>query len=119
MWLHDRFCLRYRDMAELLFGRGILVTSEAPRQWCRKCGQQYVHQLCRRRPRPGDQWYLDEGFFTVNGKRHALWRAVNEDDTVRDILVQSRHNKQAATKFCCTVRRGLPYGPRVVITDQL
>ena len=56
VWLYDRFCLSYRDVEELLFIRGILVTYEAIRQWCRKFGQQFANQLRRRRPRPGDPW---------------------------------------------------------------
>ncbi len=62
VWLYYRFCLSYRDVEELLFVRGILVSYEAIRQWCRKFGQQYANQLRRRRPRPGDKWHLDEVF---------------------------------------------------------
>jgi putative transposase len=60
VWLYFRFTLSYRDVEEMLFGRGIAVTYEAIRQWCRKFGQDYAHQRCRRRPRTGDQWPLDE-----------------------------------------------------------
>ena len=56
VWLYFRFCLSYRDVAELLFVRGIIVSYEAIRKWCRKFGQQYANQLRRRRPRPGDKW---------------------------------------------------------------
>jgi hypothetical protein len=59
VWLYYRFCLSYRDVEELLFVRGILVTYEAIRKWCRKFGQAYANQLRRRRPRPGDKWHLD------------------------------------------------------------
>jgi transposase-like protein len=75
------------------------VSHEAVRQWCRKFGQDYANQLRHRRPRPGDEWHLDEVFLTINGKRHYLWRAVDQDDNVLDILVQSRRNKQATKKF--------------------
>jgi putative transposase len=90
VWLYYRFTLIYRDVQELLFERGIAVTYEAIRQWCRKFGQDYANQLRRRRPRPGDKWHLDEVFLTINGKRHYLWRAVDQDDNVLDILVQVR-----------------------------
>src|SRR5215468_6734225 len=96
MCLYYRFCLSYRDVEELLFTRGVLVTYEAIRQWCRTFGQQYAHQLRHRRPRPGDTWHLDEVFLTMNGARHYLWRAVDQDGNVLDILVQRRHNKPAA-----------------------
>src|SRR5262245_8823460 len=76
VWLYFRVCLSYRDVEELLFARGGLVTYEAIRQWCLKFGQQYANQLHRRRPRPGDKWHLDEAFLTIHGERHYLWRAV-------------------------------------------
>ena len=73
----------------------------------------------RRRPQPGDKWYLDEVFLTINGKRHYLWRAVDQDDNVLDIQVQSRRNKKAAKKFFKKLLKGLRYVPRVLITDKL
>jgi putative transposase len=62
---------------------------------------------------------IDEVFLTINGKRHYLWRAVDQDDNVLDILVQSRRNKQAAKKFFRKLLKGLQYVPRVIITDKL
>jgi putative transposase len=119
VWLYYRFCLSYRDVEELLFARGIRVTYEAIRKWCRKFGQQYANQLRRRRPRPGDTWHLDEVFLTINGQRRYLWRAVDQDGHVLDILVQRRRDKQAAKKFFRKLLKGLAYVPRVIITDQL
>jgi transposase-like protein len=104
---------------ELLCERGITVSHEAIRQWCRKVGQDYAKRLRRRRPQPGDTWHLDEVFLTINGERHYLWRAVDQDDNVLDILVQSRRNQHAAKKFFRTLLKGLQYVPRVVITDKL
>ncbi len=86
---------------------------------CRKCGQQYANQLRRRRPRPGDKWHLDEMMLTINGERHYLWRAVDQDGTVLDILVQCRRNKRAAMKFLRKLLKGLTYVPRVIVTDKL
>jgi putative transposase len=119
VWLYYRFTLSYRDVQELLFERGIDVTYEAIRQWCLKFGQGYANRLKRRRPRPGDKWHLDEVFLTVKGQRRYLWRAVDQDDNVLDILVQSRRNKKAAKKFFRKLLKRLPYVPRVIITDQL
>src|SRR4030095_4961395 len=119
VWLYYRFCLSYRDVEELLFARGVIVTYEAIRKWCRKFGQAYANQLRRRRPRPGDKWHLDEVFLTINGKRHYRWRAVDQDGHVLDILVQSRRNKKAAKKFFRKLLKGLRYVPRVIITDKL
>jgi putative transposase len=99
VWLYYRFSLSHRDVEELLFERGIMVSYEAIRKWCRKFGQGYANQLRRRRPRPGDKWHLDEVLLTIHGDRHYLWRAVDQDGNVLDILVQSRRNKKAAKKF--------------------
>ncbi len=119
VWLYFRFALSYRDVEELLAERGVLVTYETIRQWCRKFGQSYANTLRRRRPRPGDKWHLDEVFIGINGGQHYLWRAVDQDGTVLDILVQSRRDKRAATKFFRRLLKGLAYVPRVVITDKL
>jgi putative transposase len=119
VWLYFRFCLSYRDVEELLFARGIIVTYEAIRKWCRKFGQSYAHALRHRRPRPGDKWHLDEVFLTINGARHCLWRAVDQDGHVLDILAQSRRNKKAAKKVFRKLLKGLTYVPRVIITDKL
>jgi putative transposase len=119
VWLYFRFCLSYRDVEELLFARGVIVTYEAIRKWCRKFGQPYANQLRHRRPQPGDKWHLDEVFLTINGERHYLWRAVDQDGNVLDILVQRRRDKKAAKTFFRKLLKGLRYVPRVIITDQL
>jgi putative transposase len=97
----------------------IIVTYEAIRKWCRKFGQSYANELQHRRPRPGDKWHLDEVFLTINGERHYLWRAVDQDGHVLDILGQSRRNKKAAKKFFRKLLKGLCNVPRVIVTDQL
>ena len=119
VWLYFRFALSYRDVEELLAERGVVVTYETIRQWCRKFGQTYANELRRRRPRPGDKWHLDEVFITINGETHYLWRAVDQDGVVLDILVQRRRNKTAAKKFLRKLLSGLEYVPRVLITDKL
>jgi putative transposase len=119
VWLYFRFCLSYRDVEELLFERGVVVTYEAIRKWCRKFGQQYANQLRRHCPRPGDKWHRDEVFLMIKGERQYLWRAVDQDGTVLDILVQRRRDKRAAKKFFRKLLKGLKYIPRVIITDKL
>jgi putative transposase len=119
VWLYFRFCLSFRDGEERLFERGGVVTYEAIRQWCRKFGQQYANQLRRRRPRPGDKWHMDEVFLTIKGERHYLWRAVDQDGNVVDILVQRRRDKKAAKRFFRKLLQGLTYVPRVIVTDKL
>src|SRR5262247_1264094 len=119
VWLCFRCCLSDRDVEELLFARGIIVTYEAIRQWCRKFGQAYANQLRHRRPRPGDTWHLDEVFLIIRGERHYLWRAVDQDGEVLDILVQRRRNQCAAKRFFRKLLKGLHYVPRLIVTDQL
>jgi len=119
VWLYFRFALSYRDVEELLAERGIVLTYETVRQWCRKFGQSYANALRRRNPRPGDKWHLDEVFIRINGCQHYLWRAVDQDGTVLDILVQSRRDTAAAKKFFRRLLKGLQYVPRVLITDKL
>jgi putative transposase len=99
--------------------RGVTLTYEAIREWCLKFGQTFANELRRRRPRPGDKWHLDEMFIKINGKDHYLWRAVDQDGNVLDILVQSRRNKKAAKRFFRKLLKGLRYVPRVIITDKL
>jgi len=99
VWLYFRFARSYRDVEELLAERGVIVTDETIRQWCRKFGQGDANELRRRRSRPGDTWHLDEVFIPINGQQHCLWRAVDQEGHVLDILVQSRRDKQAATRF--------------------
>jgi putative transposase len=119
VWLYFRFCLSYRDVEELMAARGVILTYEAVRSWCRKFGQVYANQLRRRRPRPGDKWHLDEVFLTIHGERHYLWRAVAQDGHILDILVQRRRDKRAAKRFFRNLLKGLTYVPRAIITDQL
>jgi putative transposase len=76
VWLYFRFCLSVRDVEELPLERGVVVTYEAIRKWCRQFGQQYANQLRRRRSRPGDKWHLDEMVLTIKGEHLYLWRAV-------------------------------------------
>ncbi len=118
VWLYFRFCLSFRDVEELLLDRGVVVTYEAIRKWCRKFGQLYANQL-RRRPRPGDKWQMDEVCLTIKGEHHYLWRAVDQEGNVLDILVQRRRDKRAAKKFFRKLLKGLSYVPRVIVTDKL
>ncbi len=119
VWLYFRFALSYRDVEEILAVRGVTLTYETVREWCLKFGQTYANGLRRRRPRPGDKWHLDEMFIKINGKDHYLWRAVDQDGNVLDILVQSCRNKKAAKRFFRKLLKGLRYVPRVIITDKL
>ena len=119
VWLYHRFALSFRDVEELMTERGLTVSYETIRQWCRKFGQGFADALRRRRPRPGDKWHLDEVQLKINGQKHWLWRAVDQDGIVLDILVQRRRDRAAAETFLCRLLAGLQYAPRVLITDKL
>ncbi len=119
IWLYYRFPLSYRDIEEMMAQRGVRVSYETIRQWCLKFGQTIADELRRRRPRPGDKWHLDEVYLKINGRTHYLWRAVDQQGVVLDILVQERRNQEAAETFLRRVVEGQGYRPRVVITDKL
>src|SRR5882762_7705538 len=119
VWLYFRFALSFRDVKEMLAMRGVFLSYETVREWCLKFGQTYANGLRHKSPRPGDQWYLDEVFLKINGRLHYLWRAVDQEGDVLDILVQSRRDKRAAKKFFRKLLKGLRYVPRVIITDKL
>lgn len=119
VWLYHTFTLSFRDVELLLAERGIILSYETVRRWCLKFAQRFANGLRRRRPRPGDKWHLDEVFLRIGGQRHYLWRAVDQDGTVLDILVQSRRNAKAAKRFFRKLLKGLRYVPRVLVTDKL
>jgi putative transposase len=119
VWLYYRFPLSFREVEEMMLARGVTVSHETIRQWTGKFGQAYANRLRRRRAQPGDKWHLDEVFIKINGKTHYLWRAVDQDGTVLDILVTSRRDAKAATRFFRKLLKGLEYVPRVLVTDKL
>ncbi len=119
VWLYHRFGVSFRDVEDLLAQRGITVTYETIRQWCRTFGPAYARTLRRRRGRMGDTWYLDELFLKIQGRQQYLWRAVDEDGDVIDILVQSRRDRRAASRFFRKLLTGQGREPRRLITDKL
>ncbi len=119
VWLYYRFPLSLWEVEEMMLARGVTVSHETIHQWTGKFGQAYANGLRRRRPRPGDKWHLDEVFIKINGKVHYLWRAVDQDGNVLDILVTSRRDAKAATRFFRKLLTELEYAPRVLVTDKL
>src|ERR1700732_194603 len=99
VWLYFRFPLSLRMVEEMLAARGISVTHETIRQWGLKFGREFANRLRRRAPRRGDKWHLDEVVVRFAGKKHWLWRAVDQDGFVLDVLVQSRRDKKAAKRL--------------------
>jgi putative transposase len=119
VWLYYRFCLSFRDVEDLLAERGVIVSYETIRQWSRKFGAEYARKLKRREGRLGDIWHLDELFVTIQGQRQYLWRAVDQDGDVIDILVQPRRDRRAAKRFFRKLLKGQGGEPRRLVTDKL
>ena len=119
VWLYFRFSVSYRDVEELMAERGVTVTYEAIRAWCYKFGQDYAKRIRARRGQLGDTWHLDEVYVKIDGRLQYLWRAVDQDGSVLDILVQPHRDKKAAARFFRKLLRSSRYAPRVVVTDRL
>ena len=119
VWLYHRYPLSFRDVEELLAKRGITVSYETIRQWCRKFGPEYARKLKRRQGRLGDVWHLDEVFVKIRGERHYLWRAVDQDGDLIDILVQRNRNARAAKRFFRKLLKWQGSQPWRLVTDKL
>src|ERR1700761_1959176 len=119
VWLYHVFSLSLRDVELILAERGVVVSYETVRRWCKKFAAGFADRLRRRRPRPGDKWHMDEVFIRIQGVQHYLWRAVDQDGVVLDILVQARRDAQAAKRFFKRLLTALQYEPRVIVTDKL
>jgi putative transposase len=119
VWLYHRFSLSLRDVEELMLERGIEVSHETIHQWTRRFGPAYAAELRCRRPQPGDKWHLDEVFVKINGVQKYLWRAVDADGDVLDILLQNRRDEPAARRFLRKLMKETRSVPRVIVTDKL
>ena len=119
VWQYFRFPLSYRDVDDLLAERGVEVSYETVRHWALKFGQAYARRLRTPRPRPDARWHLDEVFVSIADKRMYLWRAVDSEGEVLDILVQSPTNKKAALKMMRGLLKKQGFVPVTFVTDKL
>jgi putative transposase len=120
VWLYFRFPLSLRMVEDLLAARGINVSHQTVRLWAEKFGRHFANDIRKRSAgRLGDKWHLDEVVITIAGKKHWLWRAVDQDGFVLDVLVQSRRNAKAAKRLMRKLLKGQGRSPRVMITDKL
>lgn len=118
VWAYHRLALSTADVEDLLAARGVIVSREAIRLWVNRFGRHFADCIRRDRPRPNDKWHIDEVVITIRSKKHWLWRAIDANGDVLDILVQTRRNAKAAKRFF--KRLVAQFGkPRVVITDKL
>ena len=119
VWLYHRFTLSFRDIEDILAYRGIQVSYESIRQWCLKFGKLYARKLRNKHGKKSDCWFLDEVFITIRGKLHYLWRAVDQDGDVIDILMQKRKDKKAALRFFKKLLKKQGGVPFELMTDKL
>jgi putative transposase len=119
VWLYFRYPLSFRLVEELLLERGIVVSYETIRRWGKKFGPDYARRLRRKPSGRNDIWHLDEVVVSIAGKKHWLWRAVDQDGYVLDEIVQSRRNTKAAKRLLTRLlqKQGMP--PKRIITDKL
>src|SRR3954470_13671663 len=116
IWLYIRFTLSYRDVEDLLAERGLDLSYETIRRWVLKFGPLLARRL---RQRPGDRWHLDEMVVRIAGRRMYLWRAVDQEGEILDILVQSRRDKRAAMRLMRKLMKKRGFAPKLAVTDQL
>jgi transposase-like protein len=119
VWLYFRFALSYRDVEDMLAERGIDVTYETVRRWVLKFGSIIARKLRRGRPRPDGRWHLDEVFVSINGRQLYIWRAVDSEGEVLDILVQPRRDHKATLKLMRKLLKKQGVAPAAVVTDKL
>ena len=119
VWLYYRFTLSFRDVEDLLAERGIIVSYETIRRWVNHFGPKIAADLRRRGPKPHATWHLDEVYLRINGRMVYLWRAVDAEGEVLDVLVQTRRNKQAALRLMRKLLKKYGIVPDRLVTDDL
>jgi transposase-like protein len=119
VWLYVRFTLSYRDVEDLLAERGLYVSYETVRRWVLKFGPLFAGELRRQRPRPTTRWHLDEMVVRIAGRQFWLWRAVDDEGEVLDLLVQRRRDMAAAMKLMRKLLRKQGFAPNVLVSDKL
>ena len=118
VWLYCRYSLSFRDVEELLSERGIEVSYETSRRWVTRFGPQITRRLRQSQPRAHPQWHLDEMFTSFGGKRMYLWRAIDQDGEVLDVLVQAKRNTKAALKLMWRLLKRQGFAPATMVTDK-
>ena len=118
-WLYLRFTLSYRDVEELLAERGIETSYETVRRWVLKFGPAIARNLRRLRPKPTGRWHMDEMVVSIQGRRLYLWRAVDSEGEVLDLLVQPKRDTTAALRLMRKLLKKQGYAPDELVTDQL
>ena len=119
IWLYLRITLSLRDVEDLLAERGITVSYETVRRWVNHFGPMIASDLRKRRPRPHSTWHLDEVYLKIDGRMVYLWRAVDAEGEILDVLVQAKRDKHAALKLMRKLLKKYGFVPNLLITDDL
>ena len=119
VWLYFRFTLSFRDVEDLMAQRGVDVSFETIRKWTRKFGRLFAENLRKSRSAPSSRWHLDERVVKIAGERMFLWRAVDDEGDVMDMLVQKRRDKAAAVRLLRKLLRNQGIHPEAIVTDGL
>ena len=119
IWMYFRFNLSFRDVEKLMIERGVDVSYETIRRWVYKFGSTYAKRIKSRSENPSPFWHLDEVFTKINGKMVYLWRAVDDEGTVLDVVVQRRRNTKAAMRLLRKLLRNQGIKPTRIVTDRL
>ena len=119
IWFYVRFTLSFRDVEDLLAERGIMVSYETVRRWVNHFGPRIAADLRKRRPKPHTTWHLDEVYLKIDGRLVCLWRAVDSEGEVLDVLVQTKRNKAAALKLMRKLLKKYGFIPDKLVTDDL
>jgi transposase-like protein len=119
VWLYLRFTLSYRDVEDLLAERGLTVSNESIRRWVLKFGPVIAKNLRGTRPKPHNRWHLDEMVVSIAGRQLFMWRAVDSEGEVLEILVQPHRDKAATVRLLRKLLRRQGFVPAVIITDKL
>jgi putative transposase len=129
VWLYDRFSLSHLDIADLLAERAITFSREAIRLWytkhslrswgrlCIKFGATYTRRLKRKHRGYAATLFIDEVFIKINGTQHYLWRAVDQDGEVVDVVLQAKRDGTAAKPFFKRLLRSHGGEPGKIVTD--
>jgi putative transposase len=119
VWLYFRSNVSLRDVEEMMLDRGVAVSYETIRRWCRKHGADYARRLRHKSPSPSNTWHLDELVVRINGRKCWLWRAADQDGYVLDEIVQTRRSTKAAKRLLTRLLKKQSMAPKRMVTDKL
>lgn len=119
VWLYFRFNLSLREVEEMMLERGVEVSYETIRRWCRSHGSLLTVRLRRKTPSVSDVWLLDEVVVSIGGKKYWLCRAIDQDGYVLDEIVQTCRNPRQQSVCWLGFSRSKACAPKRIGADKL